>query len=151
MEPELDPMNPSGPETVLSSSNRVADAAEPRPVGRIGLRDQATALGGMLLILAAWFAPALWDAARGRPWRHLDRLERREATHAIDLNSASVDELRTLPGIGPALASRIVDERERRGPFATSDELQRVSGIGPRTVERLRPWVRTDPFDERRR
>jgi competence protein ComEA len=49
----------------------------------------------------------------------------------IDLNSATADQLQTLPGIGPATAGAIVDDRERHGPFASVADLERVPGIGP--------------------
>ena len=49
----------------------------------------------------------------------------------VDLNAASAAELETLPGVGPATAAAIVDDRERHGPFASVDELERVPGIGP--------------------
>lgn len=55
----------------------------------------------------------------------------------VDVNRAGVDELQRLPGIGPALAERIVAERRVR-PFASVDDLERVSGIGAATVARLR-------------
>jgi competence protein ComEA len=58
----------------------------------------------------------------------------------INVNTASVAELQTLPGIGPVLAQRIVTEREKR-PFAKVDELRRVSGIGPKKLEAIRPLV----------
>jgi competence protein ComEA len=61
-------------------------------------------------------------------------------TGRIDLNEASAEELRRLPGIGPKLSQRIVDERHK-GPFKTVDELRRVPGIGPKTMERLRPYI----------
>ena len=60
----------------------------------------------------------------------------------IDVNAASQTELESLPGIGPALARRIMDDRERFGPFATVESLTRVKGIGPKTLERLRPLIR---------
>lgn len=49
----------------------------------------------------------------------------------IDLNTATVEQFDTLPGIGPATAAAIVDDRGKHGPFATVDDLQRVPGIGP--------------------
>lgn len=54
----------------------------------------------------------------------------------LDLNSASVRELSLLPGIGPVLAHRIVQNRQRLGRFASVQSLQRVHGIGPTTVTR---------------
>src|SRR5262249_37221648 len=58
----------------------------------------------------------------------------------IDINRADLQELQRLPGIGPRLAQRILDERAKR-PFQSVDDLRRVSGIGPKTLERLRPYV----------
>ncbi len=58
-------------------------------------------------------------------------------TPRVRLNAARPDELATLPGIGPALARRIVEAR----PFARVDDLLRVRGIGPATLERIRPRV----------
>lgn len=49
----------------------------------------------------------------------------------LDLNVATVDELDALPGIGPATAAAIVDDRNRNGPFASVGDLERVPGIGP--------------------
>jgi competence protein ComEA len=60
----------------------------------------------------------------------------------VDLNSADEATLDTLPGIGPALAGRILAWREENGPFTSVDELDEVSGIGPAVLERLRDLVR---------
>jgi len=59
----------------------------------------------------------------------------------IDINSASLELLDTLPGIGEVKAKAIVDYRERKGPFETTDELMNVEGIGPATYEKLRDLI----------
>jgi competence protein ComEA len=61
-------------------------------------------------------------------------------TGPIDINRATVEELQRLPGIGPKLSQRIVDERGK-GLFKAPEDLKRVSGIGPKTLERVRPYV----------
>ena len=59
----------------------------------------------------------------------------------VDLNTASVMELETLPGIGPATAAAIVDHRDQHGPYASVDDLEAVRGIGPAKVEAIRDLV----------
>lgn len=52
----------------------------------------------------------------------------------VDLNNADADALDTLPGVGPATARAIVDDRERNGPFSTLSDVTRVPGVGPAKV-----------------
>lgn len=59
----------------------------------------------------------------------------------IDINSADERELQRIPGIGPALAQRIVVSRAVDGPFESIADLQRVHGIGTKTAARMAPWV----------
>ncbi|PYM34198.1 MAG: hypothetical protein DME15_09505 [Candidatus Rokuibacteriota bacterium] len=59
-----------------------------------------------------------------------------------DLNHAGAAELVGLPGVGPALAARIVAAREANGPFGAVDDLRRVRGLPRQTIERLRAMVR---------
>lgn len=63
---------------------------------------------------------------------------RRRPSPGIDINRADAPELERLPGVGPAIARRIVDRRGKR-LFRSVDELLEVRGIGPATLERLRP------------
>jgi len=63
----------------------------------------------------------------------------------VDLNRATPAELDALPGIGPVLARRIVEHRERAGRYRDVDELLAVPGIGPRLLERLRPLLTVAP------
>ncbi|PYG01598.1 competence protein ComEA [Georgenia satyanarayanai] len=60
----------------------------------------------------------------------------------VDLNSADLADLDTLPGVGPAIAQRILEWREANGPFHSVEELLEVSGIGPATLDKLRERVR---------
>ncbi len=90
-------------------------------------------IAGIFFLLGRWsldwnrMAPAPIAAAAERD------------TPALDLNRATKAELRLIPGLGDALAQRVIDQRERNGPFKSVDELRQVSGIGPKTLERLRP------------
>jgi competence protein ComEA len=59
----------------------------------------------------------------------------------LDLNTATAGELESLPGIGPALAGRIVSYRESHGDFADIGGLRAVPGIGSRLLERLTPLL----------
>jgi len=60
----------------------------------------------------------------------------------VPLNSAGAAELEQLPGIGPALAGRIIQWRDEHGPFTSVDELDEVSGIGPSVLGQVRDLVR---------
>ena len=59
----------------------------------------------------------------------------------VNINTADVDQLDTLPGIGPVLARRIVDYRQANGPFAAPEDLLGVEGIGQATLDGLRSRI----------
>jgi competence protein ComEA len=59
----------------------------------------------------------------------------------IDLNSATAEQLDTLPGVGPATAKKIVDDRTQNGPYRTVDDLLRVPGIGAKKLDALKDLV----------
>ena len=63
------------------------------------------------------------------------------AGEPIDVDRATAEELERLPRIGPALAVRIVTDRNQHGPYGSLDALQRVRGIGPAMVRELTPYV----------
>ena len=65
----------------------------------------------------------------------------RALTSPVDLDSAPESVLVTLPGVGPALAKRIVQDRARGGPFGSLTAFTRVAGIGEKTAARLAPYV----------
>jgi competence protein ComEA len=59
----------------------------------------------------------------------------------LDLNRATAQDLDAIPGLGPALAQRIVDYRTAHGPFKKIDDLLQVSGIGPQNLQKLKPYL----------
>lgn len=63
-------------------------------------------------------------------------------TSVVDLNTATLDQLDALPGVGPVLAQRILDYRDEHGRFESVDDLQQVTGIGTRKFAELRELVR---------
>lgn len=62
-------------------------------------------------------------------------------TNLININTASSFELDTLPGIGPTTAGKIIDYREKNGPFTSTESIVNVSGIGPATYERIKDLI----------
>ena len=60
----------------------------------------------------------------------------------ININKANVEELTALPGVGPATAQKIIDERTQNGPFRSVDDLDRVSGLGSKKIEKLKSKAR---------
>lgn len=61
----------------------------------------------------------------------------------ININTASMAELTSLPGIGETLATRIISYRQQHGDFQHPDELEYVAGIGPNLLEQIRPFIQT--------
>lgn len=67
----------------------------------------------------------------------------------VDLNTASVEELRAVKGIGASKAEAIVQHRKQHGPFKNVEELDQVKGFGKKTVERLRSELTVSKPDKK--
>jgi competence protein ComEA len=70
--------------------------------------------------------------------------ESSESTHVegkVNINTASLSQLDTLPGIGPATAQKIIDHREENGPFASIEDVMDVSGIGEVKFEKMKDLI----------
>ena len=76
--------------------------------------------------------------------RRLPRPARRPRApgQPVNLNTATLEQLDTLTGVGPATAQKILDYREQHGGFSSVDELDQVPGIGPGRLAALRDLVR---------
>ena len=59
----------------------------------------------------------------------------------VNINTATVEKLQTLPGVGPTIAQRIVQYRKAHGPFKKVEDLTKVKGIGCKTFEKLKPLI----------
>lgn len=98
--------------------------------------------------LAATSAPAATPAAPtagpGSPASTPTPTEAPAGNQKININTASVAELDTLPGIGPAIAQRIIDYRTAHGPFNKIEDLMNVKGIGQATFDKLKDLVTVD-------
>ncbi|HUF24275.1 MAG TPA: helix-hairpin-helix domain-containing protein [Vicinamibacterales bacterium] len=71
---------------------------------------------------------------------------------SVNLNTATAADLEKLPGIGPATAARIIEYRQKNGPFKKVEELMNVRGIGEKSFLKLKPLVsvappKTEPID----
>ncbi len=69
------------------------------------------------------------------------RMGYNEANAKININTATAAQLDTLQGIGPVLAQRIVDFREREGRFERIEDIMKVSGIGPKVYENIKDSI----------
>jgi competence protein ComEA len=85
----------------------------------------------LALLTLIWIDRAVEAAATGKP-----ALE-----GVLNLNEATVDQLRLLPGIGPSKALRILEQRKKR-QFRRIEDLVLVKGIGPATFRRLAPYLK---------
>jgi competence protein ComEA len=85
---------------------------------------------GLALAMAALLvsAPAM---AAGKP----------SPTAKVNINTASAEQLTTLPGVGPKLAARIVEYRQKSGTFRSTQELMNVKGVGEKNFARIEAWL----------
>ncbi len=67
-----------------------------------------------------------------------------ETGEQIDINSAQIEELTLIPGVGKVTAERILRYRTGKGRFMSVDELQNIKGIGAKKLEKIRPFVKAE-------
>lgn len=86
--------------------------------------------------------PALPAIGEGQAQgRNLTDLSPPDPTFPININTATQDELESLPGVGPVIAERIVTYRQEYGLFTNIEDIQQVPGIGPATFDKLKDLI----------
>lgn len=99
-----------------------------------------------LLVAACLTGGAVWFVAAGGlsgGLVHHDAAPAVDSRFTVNVNTADETELAQLPGLGTAMARRIIDYRQEHGPFTTLDGLLDVPGIGPATLAAMRPHLRS--------
>ena len=120
-------------------------AEDQSPVSRwrvILRRTDQICCAGLIALALAWMS-ATWVYQGGLQGRliNIETAESRPLLFQLDMNRADWPEWSVLPGIGETLAKRIVDFRQKNGPFHGPQDLLRVRGIGPRTLDRIRSYL----------
>lgn len=108
-----------------------------------GLRRGDVVVGAILVVICCVFGGWHWVRLSGWGLREIEieRPAEKVFEYRLDVNSATWVEWMQLPGIGETLARRIVDDRERHGPFESIEDVQRVKGVGVKTIAKLQPWL----------
>jgi competence protein ComEA len=95
-------------------------------------RSLATDVAGFLFGLALILTPPSAAAS----------ISRSQNEERININTASVEELRRLPGVGPAIASRVVEHRRKHGPFKRPQDVIIVRGMSAKLYRRIAHLIR---------
>jgi competence ComEA-like helix-hairpin-helix protein len=102
---------------------------------------------GVPLVFDTTATEAVWNFPAWKVELTLDETTEAGALDKVDVNTAKVDALGSLPGIGETLAIRIIAHREKNGPFQDIDGLAAVDGIGDAAVDGLRDLATVDPVE----
>lgn len=69
-------------------------------------------------------------------------IEKKQEQNKVSINAASLDQLCSIPGVGPSTAQKIIDYREEFGPFQTIEDIQKVAGIKEKTYLKMKDYIR---------
>ena len=82
-------------------------------------------LVGLCILLAAFLIAPVLLVAGGK----------------VNINTANEEELSALPGIGPVIAERIIEYRDKNGPFKSTEEITKIKGVGDKTFQKLKDFI----------
>jgi len=111
----------------LASDEQSIPAADPLRKEKEQIMIQARRFTAMVILLAVLLAGAPAIAA--------------ESKAVVNINTADIEALMLLPRVGPSVARRIVEFREKNGKFKTAEDLMLVSGVGEKTFALIKPYV----------
>lgn len=120
----------------LEQGSRIADA-----VARAGGATTKADLAQVNLAAPLADGEQVVVPRRGAPGTAVGGTAPGDPAGPVQLSTATLEQLDTLPGVGPATAQKILDYREKHGAFSSVDELDAVPGIGPKRLEQLRELV----------
>jgi len=127
-----------GADTIGLNMARQVDDGEQIVVGIAPIKGQPSVLGSS--VSSGTAAPG--PPGSGSHSDHPNRPDKPARSEVVNLNTATVQQLDALPGVGPVTAAAIVGWRDANGKFTSIDQLAQVEGIGPARLEKLRPLVR---------
>lgn len=103
--------------------------------------DQATiavlTVAALLALIGFW----IYQGGHSGKLIDIDHQPPASVEFVVNINTADWPEFAQLPGIGETLARRIIESRQKDGPFDKPEDLRRVRGIGPKTLEKIRPFL----------
>lgn len=99
-------------------------------------------IGWLVVLTLLFLGPAVLAQQQPRP---SDEATRSSSSTLVNLNTATAAQLETLPGVGPALAARIIEHRQKTGGFKKIEELMNIKGFGEKNFLKLKPLVTVTP------
>lgn len=123
---------------LTQEESRVTDFISVGNFPVFNVADSAITVGTGILILGVWLVERAEKLAEAEAEAKIARLGR------VNVNSASIDDLIKLPGIGHIAAQKIINYRKANGPFFTISDIKLVSGIGSHTYEKIKDLIAAD-------